>query len=461
MFADSHAHLNHADYDGDIEQVAEKLGGENFLVLNVAYDLGSGEKAISLAHRYGFMKASVGVHPHDAESFTEADLKRLNKLAKDRNVVAIGETGLDFFRNRSPREAQINALIQHLKTANENGKPVIIHCRDAFEEIVPILKEHFNPEFGGVLHCFSEGKDEAMRGIDMGFFISFAGNITYKKADKLREAAIAVTPERLLIETDAPYLAPQSIRGKRNEPLFIKETAKFLAELRGVTTADIARLTMTNYRKLFLGVERPEQAEIVYWIMDSLYVNVTRGCTNNCTFCNREEAPLVQGHFLGLDKDPEFDEIINAIGDSRPSELVFCGFGEPTMRLELVKKVASWAKGKNLKTRLNTNGHGNLINGRDIVPELAGLIDVASVSINAQDGETYNRMCKPSFPEGSFEAVIDFIKRCRNVLPDTVATAIGLPEDNREGFDLEKTRKLAEGLGVRFRVRLYNMVGQG
>ncbi|MDH5543878.1 MAG: YchF/TatD family DNA exonuclease [Nitrospinota bacterium] len=461
MFADSHAHLNHKDYEGDIEIVADRLNRENFLVLNVAYDLESGEKAISLAHQYGFMKASVGVHPHDAESVTEADLKKLRELAKDRNVVAIGETGLDYFRNKSPRDSQEKILIEHLKVANENGKPVIIHCRDAFEEIVPILKEHFNPEYGGVLHCFSEGADEAKRGEDLGFYISFAGNVTYKKADKLREAAAVVTPERLLIETDAPYLAPQSQRGKRNEPLFLKETAKFLAELRGVTVSDIARLTNTNYRKLFLGVDKPDKAEIVYWIRDSLYVNVTRGCTNNCTFCNREEAPLVQGHFLGLDKDPEFDEIINSIGDSRPSELVFCGFGEPTMRLELVKKVASWAKGKNLKTRLNTNGHGNLIHGRDIVPELAGLIDVASISLNAHDSETYNRLCKPTIPEGCFEAVLDFIGRCKNILPDTVATAIGLPEPNREGFDLEKTRKLAEELGVRFRVRPFNMVGQG
>ena len=455
LYADSHAHLNHHDFDGDIGKIAVMLEAEKFQVLNVAYDLASGEKAIALAQRYGFMKASVGIHPHDAGSVTEKDFDRLRELSGDENVVAIGETGLDYFRNRSPKEDQQRVLIEHLKIAREAGKPVIIHCRDAFNEIEPILKEHFDKKSGGVLHCFSEGADEALRGMALGFHVSFAGNVTYKKAENLREAAKVVRPDLLLIETDCPYLSPQSKRGKRNEPLNIKETAAEIAKVRGVSQSDIARVTSANYRKLFLG-ESHGDAEVIYWIRDSLYVNVSRSCSNNCYFCHREDKPLVQGHYLGIDKDPEADEIIGLIGEARPAEVVFCGFGEPTERLDVIKKVGAWAKEKGLKTRLNTNGHGNLINGRDIVPELAGIIDIASVSLNAPDKECYNKICKPDRPEKAFDAMIDFIKLCREKLPDTVATAVDLPT----GVDLEKTRELAESLGVRFRLRSYDMVGQ-
>ncbi len=452
-WADSHAHLNHPNFDGDISEVAEKLAEERFQVLNVAFDLPSAERGIELARTYPHMKASAGVHPHDAESVSDDALSRIRGMAEDENVVAIGETGLDYFRNRSPKEAQKKILVEHLKISRDSGKPVIIHCRDAFDDILPIFRENFDPDIGGVLHCFSEGADEARRGLELGFYISFAGNVTYKTAGRLREAAKVVPAEKLLIETDCPYLAPQPMRGKRNEPLFIQETAKLLAEVRGVTVEDIARGTAANYRALFLK-EEPEQAEIIYWIRKSLYINVTRNCSNLCTFCSRVDSPFVQGHYLGVERDPTAEEILSAIGDARPDELVFCGFGEPTMRMKVIKKVAASAKQRGLKVRLNTNGHGSLINGRDIVPELEGLVDVISVSLNAPDKESYNRICRPADPENGFPAMLDFIKRCRDVF-EVQATAVDLPE----GVDIPATEKLAERLGVKFRLRAYDMVG--
>jgi len=454
QWADSHAHLNHPDFDGDVEEIADKLLKENFIVLNVAYDLESAEKAITLAKRFSYMKASVGIHPHDAEGVTPEDIAKIKQLSKDETIVAIGETGLDYFRNSSSKESQKSVFTQHLKIAGEAGKPVIIHCRDAFADAVPIIKKHLNKKAGGVFHCFAEDAEEAKIGMELGLHISFAGNSTYKKAENLRRAVAVVTPDRLLIETDCPYLAPQSKRGKRNEPTYLQETAITLAEARGVTVDDIARGTHANYLSLFLK-QTPETAEIVYKIRNSLYLNVTRSCSNLCSFCSRESSPIVQGHYLGVDKDPTAEEIIDAIGDRKPDELIFCGFGEPTIRLEVIKEVAKFAKSKKLKTRLNTNGHGSLIAGRDIVPELLGLIDVVSVSLNASTKDDYNKLCNPADPEKAYPALLEFIKRSVEVMPSTIVTAVDVPT----GADIDGVGKIAKELGADFRLRSFNMVG--
>ncbi|MEE8483819.1 MAG: TatD family hydrolase [Nitrospinota bacterium] len=458
-FADSHAHLNFPEFDGDIGEVARSLKENNFLVLNVGSDLPATERAIELAEKYGHMYASAGIHPHDAQSATDDSMNRVLELGRHEKVVAIGETGLDFFRNRSPKEDQKRALISHLHIARELQKPVIIHSRDAFSEILPILKGECDMKNGGVLHCFSEGPEEARLGVEAGFHISFAGNMTYPKAGKLREACKAVPPERLLVETDCPFLAPQSKRGKRNEPLYLIETAKAMADERGVTPEDIARVTRANFEKLFLKKSHAhgdEDAEIVYRIRNSLYVNVTAKCTNECTFCQRLDDPVVQGHYLGIEKDPTAQEILRAIGDSKPDEVVFCGFGEPTMRLDVVKEVSAELKKHGLKTRLNTKGHGNLINGRDIVPELVGLIDSVSVSLNAADAETYAELCRPTFGEEAFDELCSFIERSKKLLPSVSATAVNLPS----GVDIEEVRKFAEEkLKVKFRLRAYDLLG--
>jgi TatD DNase family protein len=454
-FADSHAHLNHPDYESDVDEVARSLKEKEFLVMNVAYDLDAAEAAIRLAEKYDNMRASAGIHPHDADKVTEDDLKRLAELARHEKVAAIGETGLDYFRNLSPKEDQKRIFIEHLKIAREVKKPVIIHCRDAFDDILPILKEHAEKGAGGVLHCFSEGPEQAREGVKLGFHISFAGNITYKKAGRIREAAKAVPSEYLLAETDCPWLAPQPMRGKRNEPEFMVETVKALAEVRGVRIEDIARVTYANFQKLFLGI-KPEQGEIIYRIRDSLYVNVTNQCTNLCEFCDRLDNPTVQGHYLKLEREPDADEVLDAIGDQRPSEVVLCGYGEPTLRLHVVKRIAMKLKDLGLKVRLDTNGQGSLIYGRDIVLELAGLIDVASVSLNAADKESYNRICNPTMPDKAFDAVCDFIISSRELLPETVATAVDIPE----GLDIDKVKRFAEeNLKVKFRLRAFNLTG--
>lgn len=452
-FADSHAHLNNRDFDADIGEVAARL--TDHLILNVAFDIPSAHAAVALAERYPNMYAAAGVHPNDVENIAKAEYEAIATLARHPRVVAIGETGLDFFRQRTDPDEQKVALRRHLKIARQTKKPVIIHCRDAFAHILPILKQEFDPAIGGVMHCFSEGPKEAEEAVKLGMHVSFAGNATYPKAQNLRDAAMVVPAEKLLIETDCPFLAPQKVRGKRNDPGYIIETAKTLAKVRGVTLEDLARLTYRNFEKLFLGIS-PKQAEIVYKIRNSLYVNVTRECSNVCDFCPRLDDPTVQGHYLGTVKDPTAAEVIAAIGDQRPDEVVLCGFGEPTMRLDVVKAVAAEMKKRGLKVRLNTNGQGSLLNQRDIVPELAGLIDTVSISLNAPDQAAYNRICHPQDKQHAFSALLAFVERCRDTLPETVVSAVGPVE----GVDMEAVRRLAEDkLRVKFRLRHFNMVG--
>ena len=264
----------------------------------------------------------------------------------------------------------------------------------------------------------------------------------------------AIPDDYLLIETDAPYLTPEPFRGKRNEPSFLVHTAKAVAELRGVSLEDISRITTLNAKRLFRIGQLPQKGEITYQIRDSLYLNITNRCTNKCSFCIRFHSDYVKGHNLRLSEEPDEEELKDAIGDpSQYKEVVFCGYGEPLLRLDLVKNVAAWIKQHNGRVRINTNGHGNLIHGRNILPELKGIVDSISISLDAHDEETYNRICRPAF-KNAFRGVIEFIREAKKYIPDVQITVVTL-----EGVDIEKCRKIAEDLGVGFRVRKLDVVG--
>jgi TatD DNase family protein len=303
------------------------------------------------------------------------------------------------------------------------------------------------------MHCFSGDLEMAERAMAIGFYISIAGPVTFKNASKLREIAKAIPDDYLLIETDAPYLAPEPLRGKRNEPAFVTYTAKMLAGLRGVSLEDIGRITTLNAKRLF-GIGHMPEAEIAYKIRESLYLNITNRCTSKCTFCVRFHSDFVKGHNLRLEHEPVEEELKNAIGDpEKYKEVVFCGYGEPLLRLDVVKQVASWIKEKGGRVRINTNGHGNLIHKRNILPEMQGLVDSMSISLDAQDEETYNRICKPAF-KNAFNEVVNFIKEAKKYVPEVTATVVAM-----EGIDIDKCREIADSLGVKLRVRSLDVVG--
>ncbi len=454
---DTHAHLDHAQFDTDRETViarAHETGISH--ILSVGCDLASSQANIDLAERYPNIFASVGIHPHDAREADESAIAELKTMiSNSQKVVAVGEIGLDFYRDRSPRDVQRLAFRRQIALAREVHLPIIVHDRDAHEEVLRILREESADEVGGVLHCFSGDAAMARACLELGFLLSFPGTITYPKNNAAREVVRSIPIDHLLVETDCPYLAPQTFRGRRNEPAYVRHTAEMIADIKGLTVDDVARITTLNAFRLFGIGDIDQTTRIAYRIRNSLYLNITNRCTNACTFCAKFKDFTVKGHQLKLDHEPSFSEVIQAIGTpSAVTEVVFCGYGEPLLRLDLVKQVAAWLQERGVKVRINTDGQANLAHGRNVLPELAGLIDAVSVSLNAPDAQTYQQICRSKFGIEGYQALKDFLREAPRHIPSVTATAVTLP-----GIDIAACRKVAAELGVEFREREYNEVG--
>jgi len=246
---DSHAHLDFPQFNGDRDAViarAQKAGVA--WILNVGTDLESSRAAVALAEAYDFIYAAVGVHPHDARTVTPTVLGELRELARHPKVVAIGEIGLDYYRDLSPRPVQRRAFAEQLALAAELGLPVVVHSRDAHEDVLAALREGSGV---GVLHSYSAGPERLEEVLALGFFIGIAGPVTFPKAHRLRTVAALVPPDRLLVETDCPYLTPVPHRGKRNEPAYVRYVAEAIARTRGLPTERVAQQTAENAERLF------------------------------------------------------------------------------------------------------------------------------------------------------------------------------------------------------------------
>lgn len=256
-FIDSHCHIDGEAFDEDRDEVVEnaRAAGVRAMLVVGTGDPHSGEiaKAVETAERYENVFASVGVHPHDAKLYDDEAEEALVKLVESsKKVIAWGEIGLDYYYDHSPRDVQREVFVRQIRKAKELNLPIIIHSRDADDETVEILTEECAYlDFKGIMHCFGGTPEMATALMDIGFMISFAGNVTFKKAENLRDAARVVPLERLLIETDCPFLTPIPFRGKRNEPKFVVETAKFLAEFYGVELETLANQTTRNFEGFF------------------------------------------------------------------------------------------------------------------------------------------------------------------------------------------------------------------
>jgi len=252
---ESHCHLDDTRFDGDREMVMSRLREQGIsLVLNVGYDLQSSLRSVELTVQYPEVYAAVGVHPHDAQSASAEVWEKLKQLARSPKVVAWGEIGLDYYRDLSPRPVQQEAFRTQLDLANELNLPVIIHNRDAHADTISILREK-TPSRGGVLHCFSGSWEIAKQALDLGLYISFAGPLTYKNAVNLHAAAAKIPLDRLLVETDSPYLTPEPFRGRRNEPANVRLVLNKLAEIREMDPTELAQVTRENGSRLF-GISR-------------------------------------------------------------------------------------------------------------------------------------------------------------------------------------------------------------
>jgi TatD DNase family protein len=254
---DSHCHIDGAEYDVDREEViARAIDAGVTTMLNVGTGdphSGAFERAVELAEKHDSIYAAVGVHPHDAKLFDEvAEARLINLVKQSKRVIAWGEIGLDYHYDHSPREVQRSVFGRQLRIARELNLPVIIHSREADNDTINIIREELSgSERAGVLHCFGGSLQMARDAIELGFFVSFAGNLTFKKAEDLREVARQLPLDRLLVETDCPYLTPAPFRGKRNEPARVVETARYLAELHHQNVEDVATTTRENFHRLF------------------------------------------------------------------------------------------------------------------------------------------------------------------------------------------------------------------
>jgi len=457
MFVDSHAHLEMEDFDRDRDRViARALEAGVGYIITVGTTLPDIEKALRISAKYPPVYVALGIHPHEAKDIGKGDYDSIRSLSSEKKVVAFGEIGLDFYRNHSPREVQLTRFRELLRVGLDLRLPIIIHDRDAHEEILRILEEEKNGPWRGVFHCFSGDSEMAQKVVQMGFYLSIPGTVTFKKSSVQQEVVQRIPLEKILLETDCPYLAPEPYRGKRNEPAYILKTAEKIAELKSLRLEDVARITSLNVKLLFGVGEEIPRGKIVYPIRNSLYLNLTNRCSNRCTFCWKNASFVVKGHDLELSREPDARELLEAIGDpKRYDEVVFCGFGEPLLRLDLVKNVAAELKKKGVKIRIDTDGQANLVYGRNILPELKGLVDAVSVSLNAENAQKYHRLCRSPFGEKGFEGVLDFLREAKKVIPEVTATALTIP-----GVDLEACRRLAEEeLGVKFRPRAFDEVG--
>jgi TatD DNase family protein len=263
VFIDSHAHLEGHRFDNDREQViarAREAGVETIVAIGngdgpVNFDCG-----IQLAERYDFIYSTIGIHPHEAKLADQAAFDRMEQLAKRPKVIAWGEIGLDYYYDHSPRDVQQDVFVKQMELARSAKLPIVIHCRpsegseDAWDDCLRLIQEQWAPSgIGGILHCFTGNTAQAKGALalDMDLLISFAGNITFPKAQQIRDAALEVPLDRMLIETDSPFLAPVPFRGKRNEPAFVKEVARQLGELRGLSPEEIGARTTQNFQRFF------------------------------------------------------------------------------------------------------------------------------------------------------------------------------------------------------------------
>lgn len=466
MYIDSHAHIFFEDYKTDRDDVlkrAQDAGIECIIVPGT--NIETSREAIELAERYDFVYACVGFHPHEASKADDETLHAIEELSKHKKVVGIGEIGLDFHYDFSPREKQIEVFEQQIQIAIRRDLPIVVHTRESMAESIAVVEKalasdgkwranslNFHSRYPapkGVFHCFTGDAQQAWHLLEMGFYVSYPGIVTFKNSPVI-ETLKSIGYDHILLETDSPYLAPVPLRGKRNEPSNIPLIANKIAEVFHASPEDVARTTRYNTKKLF-GIEPMEPPQIVYKLRNSLYLNITIRCNADCIFCDRKGEAVIKGHNLRIEQEPTSQEVIQAISDpTKYDEIVFCGYGEPTIRLDVIKEVAKWVKEHGGKVRLNTDGHGNIINKRNIVPELAALVDGVSISLNSIDPKQYGELMRVD-GERFHKAMVEFARECKKYIPEVTMTVIGM-----DAIETEKARQYVEKeIGVSFRVRPY------
>lgn len=440
MFIDSCAQIN------KIPKTTVKNGAD--YIINSESNPSKWDSVLSIKNKNVFI--AMGVSPQRADAYDDrVENKLLKLIKKNKRIAAIGVIGLHYQYKEASKNIQKKIFQRQLTIAKQNNLPVIVSCPNAYQDCYAILKKVYKDRLKGVINFSSENKKQIKSFINLGMFVSFSDDIVSKKSKKLTNIISLIPQNRLLIRS----LKSENKNKKYSElSLRIKKTAEeIILARKGVNIKDIARITSYNALSLFrLPVKLKDK--YIYQIRNSLYINLTNRCTNRCDFCPRPKEPVVKGYYLKLRKEPTVERIIKEIGNPNNfDEVVFCGYGEPTIRLGTVKKIAKWIKDNGGKTRLNTNGHANMIASRNIVPELKDLFDIISISLNFHDKDLYLKHCRPIFGKKTWGGLLEFIKEAKKISPKVILTVV----EGYKDVDINKCKKIANDLKVDFRRRTY------
>lgn len=449
---DSHSHLHFRHFNEDLAGVIEdsrKAGINHIMIPSI--DLETARRAADIAEKYNLYSAAAFHPEHIPEkNIEESEWLALNRVLLRPNTVAVGEAGLDFHHQTFEPEKQIRWFRRHIELAEALGYPLIVHSRGAETEVLRQLPEALSVPV--ILHCW--GGDELLTGkaISRGFYIGVDGPLTYKKNNRLRGLIAGIPRDRLLVETDSPFLPPEPFRGRRNEPAYTRFIIMKIRELwdSDMSIEKTSYILWENAMRAYRLHPENRRADIVYQYGESLYVNLTSRCQNNCGFCVRRSEDGLGGYYLMHTEDPSENLVLSTI-EAFPiesfNELVFCGFGEPTLRSDLLMKSAKAAGLRGVKTRLNTNGLCTSFLGDHQTVELLHCFDSVSISLNASGAREYNRIC-PSSVENSWEHLMKFIKLVKGAGINAQVSAV-----SDSGADLQRVKALAARLQIPLRIR--------
>lgn len=408
--------------------------------------LESSMRAAELSEIYNGVYAAAGIHPNEFDTESPESPDEIVEILLRPQVIAVGETGLDNYRERVPAEMQIKVFKEHIRLAEVFGLTLIVHSRNAEREVLDALGDDVTVPV--ILHCYTGPDEFAKLAASRGYYVGFAGPLTFRKNDRLRDLAGSLPADRILIETDAPYLSPEPVRGKRNEPSNVKYMADTVSEIWNRNLEDTAGILISNSLKA-LQLANPRRTDLVYRMYGNIYMNITGRCTNRCMFCIKDRKDGIGGYQLKHHGEPDGKQLESIIKHLQPgmgNELVFCGYGEPTMRPELLMRLAGKASERGFSVRLNTNGTCLERLSPERTIELLEPFDSVSVSLNASCKEEYGSICRPA-EETAWDSLMRFIELAGKSA-SVKLTAVSYP-----GLDMESVAKLAASLKLPFRVR--------
>lgn len=390
--------------------------------------------------------AAAGIHPNEFGTDFQYNPADISGILLRPGVIAVGETGLDLYHERTHAELQIEMFTRHIRLAEAFGLTLIVHSRNAEKEVLDVLD--YDIDVPVILHCFTGPSDIAMEAAERGYYIGFAGPLTFRKNHRLRDLVRSLPHDRILIETDAPYLSPEPLRGRRNEPSNVRYVADAVSEIWDMDISATAEILKNNSLNVLQRGSRP-RTDLVYSLYGNIYMNITGRCANRCSFCIKERADGIGGYYLKHhDEPPEgrLESIIETLSPHMGKELVFCGYGEPTMRPELLGRLARSAADRGFPVRLNTNGTCLSWLSHEETALLLEPFDTVSISLNSSCREEYNSICRPS-DGNAWDRLMEFIQLAGK------AASVSLTAVRHSGAEMQSVKKLAKKLDFPLRIR--------